>query len=205
MGDQVQVSIVTKNLYQKLGASVQAPASVPQGSPFTAIVASGPASLPKLQATGTFLGDATVNYGNSILAVVPVPNGMTFVSAALIGGDTITSGKAVVTYCPTLTSPGCTAQTSAHYSNTTAPYVQVSLPGVTIPGGGTATVPSAVVTMTASGAAGTQSQTHLTEFSLNTSTSLGSAFFHGYPSDPAEPDTDPPTFPAVDLNTTAIT
>jgi hypothetical protein len=205
MGDQVTVSIVTTNIYQKVGASVQAPASVPQGSTFTAVVASGAASLPKLQATGTFLGDATVNSGSNILAVVPVPNGMTYVSSSLIGGDALTSGKAVITYCPTLTSPGCTAQTSANYSNTTAPYVQVSLPGVVIPGGGTATMPSAVVTMTASGAPGTQSATHLTQFSLTTSTNLGSAVFHGYPSDPAEPNVNPPKFPPVDLSTTLIT
>jgi hypothetical protein len=203
MGDQVAVSIVTTNIYQKVGVAVKAPASVPQGSTFTAVVSAGAASLPKLQAT--ILGDVTVNSGSNILAVVPVPNGMTFQSASLMGGDALTSGKAVVTYCPTKTSPGCTAQTAAQYSNTTAPYVQVSMPGVVIPGGGTATMPSAVVTMVASGAPGTVSNTHLTQFSLTTSTSLGSAVFHGYPSDPAEPNVNPPTWPPVALATTVIT
>ena len=205
MGDSVQVSIITQNIYQRVGASVQAPASVPQGTTFTASVAAGPASLPKLQPTGTFLGDASVSQGNNILAVVPVPAGMTFVGAEMVGGDAITSGNAVITYCPTTGSPGCIAQTGSQYSNTTTPYVQLSLPGVSIPGGGTATVPSAVVTMTATGSPGTQSAVHLSEFSLNTATNLGSAFFHGYPSDPAEPNTNPPTFPATDLAVTEIT
>ncbi len=205
MGDQVSVSIVTSNIYQKVGVAVDAPATVPSGSTFSAVVAAGPASLPKLQSTGTFLGDATVNQGNNILAVVPVPAGMTYVGATLVGGDTLTSGNAVITYCPTTSSPGCIAQTASHYSNTTAPYVQLSLPSISIPGGGTATMPSAVVTMTASGSPGTHSTTHLSEFSLNTATNLGSAFFHGYPSDPAEPNTNPPTFPATDLAATDIT
>jgi hypothetical protein len=46
---------------------------------------------------------------------------------------------------------------------------------------------------------------HLTQFSLTTATNLGTAAFHGYPSDPAEPNVNPPTFPPVDLSTTSIT
>jgi hypothetical protein len=203
VGDQVTVSIVTTNIYQKVGMAVQAPATVPQGSTFKAVVSAGPSAMPKLQSS--IIGDVTVNSGSNILAVVPIPTGMTYVSTALMGGDALTSGKAQITYCPTKTSPGCTAQTASHYSNTTAPYVQVSMPGVVIPGGGTATVPSAVVTMVASGAVGTQAKTHLTQFSLTTATSAGSAVFHGYPTDPAQPGGEPPTFPAVDLSTTSIT
>ena len=205
MGDQVQVSIITQNIYQKVGAAVDAPTSIAQGTTFQASVAAGPASLPKRQPTGTFLGDAIVNGGNGIVAIVPVPDGMTYVDVELVGGDALTAGNTVVTYCPSFASPGCIAQTSANYSNTTAPYLQLTLPSVTIPGGGTATVPTALVTLQATGAPGTQSATHLTQFSLNTSTNLGGALFHGYPSDPAQPNTNPPVFPATDLAVTEIT
>ncbi len=96
------------------------------------------------------------------------------------------------------------AQTSANYSGTTAPYIQLSVP-ITVNGGGQSTLPTIKVTLQATGAPGTVSKTSLTEFSVSTSTSLAAVNFHGYPSDPTEPDVKPVVFPPVPLATTNIT
>ena len=81
MGMQVTVTIITENLYEKVGTYAVAPTSIPTGTTFTSYVAPAAAQIPRLQSSP--VGDVTVNSGKSYLAIVPVPNGMT--SSARVG------------------------------------------------------------------------------------------------------------------------
>jgi hypothetical protein len=203
MGAAVQVSIITENLYEKVGTYVVAPATVPQGSTFTSYVAPAAASVPKLQDSGTFLGDVTVNNASVFTAIVPIPAGMTYVSSKLIGGDARTAGVATLTYC-TAASSVCNAKTTGNFTWTTYPYLKETLPTGSVPGGGTITMPSVAVTLQATGAAGTVANTSLTEFLLTTSTSLATVTFDGYPTS-GSADVTPPKAPPAVLASTTIT
>ena len=114
MGARVSVSIATNNVYQKVRTAVIGPTSVPNGTTFTAYSAAGAAAIPRLQSSA--IGDVTVNTASKFVAISPIPAGMTYVSSKLIGGDAKTAGKATVTFCPTFTTPGCTASTSTNFS-----------------------------------------------------------------------------------------
>jgi hypothetical protein len=182
---------------------VVAPATVPHGSTFTSYVAPAAASVPKLQDSGTFLGDVTVNNASVFTAIVPIPAGMTYVSSKLIGGDARTAGIATLTYC-TAASSVCNAKTTGNFSWTTYPYLKETLPTGSVPGGGTITMPSVAVTLQATGAAGTVANTSLTEFLLTTSTSLATVTFDGYPTS-GSADVTPPKAPPAILASTTIT
>jgi hypothetical protein len=211
MGSSVTVSIATSNVYQKVSTAVIGPNEIASGQTVTAYSAAGAAAIPRLQATGTILGDATVNNGKLFTAIVPIPAGASFVGADLMGGDALTASTAVVTYCPTFTSPGCKASTGPNFVGTTAPYVQVSLPdSVTVPGGGSVTMPTIAVTLQATGAAGTTLKFSLTEFQtrLNISAAIIGTTdidFKGYPTSGNNTAVTPPLAPPAVLKSVLIT
>jgi len=106
----------------------------------------------------------TTNSGLSLLSIqdninyYPIPAGTSYVSAVASGlvsfkpvsGPTTTS-PLTITYCPTTSSPGCSANpTSATFlGNTPAPYLQVGTQaGLKFAAGGTLTTPGVTVTLT---------------------------------------------------------
>ncbi|MCZ7630873.1 MAG: hypothetical protein M5U19_18330 [Microthrixaceae bacterium] len=207
MGAQVTVSIVTSNVYQKLNTSVTAPATVSQGDTFTVHAAAAGSSVPKYQPSS--VGDATVKTAGGFGIIFPIPAGMQYVSASASGGDALTSGKMVVKYC-TATGTGCTAKLTGNFSATTLPYIQVTLPGLTVAGGSTMTMPTIALTLTATGSVGTVANATLNEFMLTTAINApiignANAVFDGYPTDPAEPSGVPPKRPPAILDSIEIT
>lgn len=207
MGAKVTVSIASSNVYQKLHTFVTAPATVSQNDTFTVHAAAAGSSVPKLQPSS--VGDATVNNANGFGIIFPIPAGMQYVSASASGGDATTSGKMVVKYC-TATGTGCTAKLTGNFDATTLPYIQVTLPGLSVAGGATMTMPTISLTMKATGAVGTVANATLNEFMLTTSITApiiggANAVFDGYPTDPAEPATTPPKKPPAILASVEIT
>ena len=96
-----------------------APATAPAGTNFTAYVAPATTQVPRLQFAAQINGDVTVNSAKNNTLIFPIPAGATYVSAVATGGDYLTLPSAnsltppQITFCPTKTSPGCVAQTSA--------------------------------------------------------------------------------------------
>jgi hypothetical protein len=133
----------------------------------------------------------------------------------------------VVTYCATLTSPGCTATANGALlpdplntfpgatfpGSATAPYLQLGTqPGLQFPAGGTLTTPGVTVTLTANGTPGTTVNWTQTEFDTSTSVNLGGPFTAqvvGWPAVGPGPSSPQPTpipllSPAPTLATTQI-
>ena len=146
---------------------------------------------PGTESESTPLGAATVNDGYGLTVIAPVPTGMTVQSLSVEGGDATTSNQGVVTSCPAPSASqptGCTAKYTGNYVDTAGlPYVDLALPSsVVITGGVDVTLPTVVMTLKATGAAGTVSHATLTEFVLTISVAVpifGTtvATFDGYP------------------------
>ncbi len=111
-------------------------------------------------------------------------------------------------YC-TATGTGCTAQLTGNFTATTLPYVQLTLPGVNITGGNSVTMPAVALTLKATGAVGTVSNSSITEFVLSTNVTVPivgtqTAVFDGYPTT-GSADVTPPKAPPAILASTTIT
>ena len=207
MGAKVQVSIASSDVYQKVSTYVAAPATVAQGDTLTVHAAAAGSSVPRFQPSS--VGDATVVNANGFGIIFPIPQGMTYLSSAASGGDALTTGRMVVKYC-TATGPGCTAKLTGNFDATTLPYVQVSLPTLTVLGGSSMTLPTVALTLQATGAVGTVANATLNQFMLTTRINapiigFQNAVFDGYPTDPAEPSGTPPKRPPAILRSIQIT
>ena len=131
----------------------------------------------------------------------PIPSGTTYVSAMAAtqvsfipaGGGSATTSPLTITYCPTTTSPGCTAQatSSTFLGSTPAPYLEVGTGPTKFAAGGDLTIPSVSVTLTASGATGTVATWTQSEFDTTSTLLLGSSTFsvnvHAYPANVVSP------------------
>lgn len=211
MAAKVTAGPVTQVQFQTVGNYAVAPTTAPAGTNFTAYVAPATTQVPRLQFAAQINGDVTINSAKNNTLIFPIPAGATYVSAVATGGDQLTSANSLtppqITFCPTKTSPGCVAQTSAHYSDTTAPYLQVITP-ITLFGGNQATLPTIAITLTASGPVTTDLPIGLSELTVATSTSLAATNFRAYPSDstlPLDASGNPATVPMTPLSTTKIT
>ncbi len=207
MGAKVSVSGISSDVYQKIHTFVKAPATVSQGDTFTVYAAAAGSSIPKKQASQPFIGEPVVNNASGFGIIFPIPAGMEYQSVTTMGGSAISSGKMVVTNC-TQTGPGCDAQLTGNYDATTLPYIKVTLPGVSIPGGGTLTMPTVALTLKATGSVGTVADATLTEFMLNLNLTLGflgtkNAYFDGYPTSGSSGT--PPQAPPTILSSIEIT
>jgi len=185
VGENVTVSISSSTIYQAICASTVAPATVTPGQTFTYDTIAGSSVIPVEESTS--IGNATIQYGDNFVSIVPVPAGVTYVpgSAKAVGGDPTTRGQATVKYC-TAPTTGCDGTLSGNYK-TTYPYIELELPSsVHINGGSLVTLPYAEAQFTATGAPGTQIGTALSEFRLNTQVDIpiigsNTAAFDGYP------------------------
>ncbi len=209
MGAKVSVSGISSDVYQKLSTYVRAPQTVAQGDTFTVYAAAAASSIPKYQASQPLVGEPVVNSASGFGIVFPIPEGMEFRGVTTMGGSAVSSGKMVITHC-TAQGAGCDAKLTGNYDATTLPYIKVTLPGVTVPGGGTLTMPTVALELEATGPVGTVADAVLTEFIVNLSLKLGflgnkNAYFDGYPTDPAEPAGTPPKRPPAVLASTEIT
>jgi hypothetical protein len=210
MGALVSVTVGTLHInqaqFEQIGTAVVAPATAPAGTNYTAYISPESTQVPHLQPT-TQLGDVTVNSVKTTIEIFPIPAGATYVSSSLMGGDSSTSGEAVLTYCLTKTSPGCVAQTSQSYVDTTAPYLQMTNPSLVVPGGGQGTLPTVAMTLNASGPLGTNINIGLSEVTIATSTSAAPTNFRAYPTDGSlgfDPSGNPLPLPMTVLGTTKI-
>lgn len=210
MGGQVSVSVlfitVTSNVYQKISTALTAPATVEQNDTFTVYAAPAPSAIPRLNPSSQ--GDATVNFVKDLTTIFPIPQGMEFVDATIMGGDAVTSGKVQFTYCPTANTPGCTANLTGDFDQTTLPYMKVSLPGVQVAGGGSMTVPTVAFRLKATGAPGTIANATLTQLNLTTNITVSiindrDTVFQGYPTT-GNADVKPPKAPPAILGSIEI-
>ncbi|MGB3411297.1 MAG: MBG domain-containing protein [Microthrixaceae bacterium] len=209
MGGTVSVSGISSDVTQKVNTFVQAPSSVAQGQTFTVYAAAAGSSIPKYQASQPFIGEPVVNNASGFGIVFPIPQGMEFVSAATMGGSAISSGKMTVKHC-TATGTGCDAKLTGNYDATTLPYVKVAIPGVSVNGGDTITMPTVALTLKATGSVSTVAKATLTEFMINLNLTLGflgqqNAYFDGYPTTASNPGGTPPKAPPVVLSSIQIT
>ena len=199
---------VSSNVYQTVRSATVTPSTVQQGQTFTSRFTPTASGIPRLQSSSA--GDATVNNMSRMAAVIPIPSGMTFVSARTYGGDSVTSGVATVTYCTTFsTSLPCRASSpTGNFVHSSAPYLIVALPdAVTLPGGSQVSLPNVEVTLTATGPVGTVAQWKLTEFRTRISASLiigVTTDFIGYPTDDSNEGVAPPVAPPAILATNEI-
>jgi titin len=174
---QYQVPIIGGTADQTVGMNTDEPATLPKGSTVTFHVGAEPASIPASDS------GFTINYGTDFLNVIPVPAGLSFVSASLQGGDPLSSapGKTTVMECTAWAQSGCVAQqggTSGHMPAgmtwpTTLPYIQV-LASAQVPGGQNTSFPTAVLTFQVTGNVGTQLPNYLTQFSTTVNVAVGS-------------------------------
>jgi hypothetical protein len=209
MGAKVSVSGISSDVFQKLSTFVEAPATVSEDETFTVYAAAAGSSIPKYQASQPLIGEPVVNNASGFGIVFPIPAGMEYVGVTTMGGAAASSGKMVVTHC-TATGPGCDAKLTGNYDATTLPYIKVTLPGVTVQGGDTLTMPTVALTLKATGAAGTVADATLTEFMLNLNLTLGflgykNAFFDGYPVSPTQTSGTPVKAPPAILASIEIT
>lgn len=208
MGAKVQVSIASSDVFQKLSTYIAAPATVSQGDTFTIYAAAAGSSIPKYNPSS--VGDATVNNASGFGIIFPIPAGMEFQSASAMGGGAVSSGKMLIQYCAASGAAPCNAPTTGNFSATTAPYIRVSLPGVTVAGGAQLTMPTIALTLKATGAPGTVANATLTEFLLNTSVNAPivgnqTAKFDGYPVSPTQTSGTPVKAPPAILGSIQIT
>ncbi len=199
VGENVAVSISSSDIYQSICSSTVAPATVTPGESFTYDTIPGTSVIPVEESTS--VGNATIQYADNFVSVIPVPAGVTYVpgSAQAVGGDPNSRGKATVEYC-TAPRTGCDATLSGNYK-TTYPYIELELnSSVEIPGGSLLTLPYVQAQFTATGAPGTEVGAALTEFRLSTQVDIpiigsNTAAFDGYPTScgtPAENTTSSP-------------
>ena len=198
MGHAVTVSIVTTNVYNNFPIAVTAPDHVEQGETFTLHWAPAAGAIPARQTSSSIT--ATVTYSGLMTSIIPIPPGMTYQSARLVGGD-VNTDVATVQYCAT-SGGTCDANLSGNYDGTTLPYVKVTLPTVTIPGGQTFTMPTLEMDLVASGAAGTSPGFALTQYRNVTRANAGifgnqDATFVGYPTTNATSGTPPKAPPTI--------
>jgi len=206
MGNAVVVIGVTSNQYQTISVGTTGAADVAQGETFTTFVSPAGSAVPKKAKSGSTV--ATVKTTSTFTSIYPIPAGMTYQSASLIGGDAKTSGVATVKYCPA-NGTGCTAKlNTGSYDDTTLPYIQVTLPTATkINAGELVTMPTLALTMTATGAPGTVGNLSLTEFVNVTVANFiidTTATFDGYPTTGSNTGITPPNGPKVTLFSTEI-
>lgn len=207
IGARVTVSIVTSNQYQTINIAGAGRSTVPAGQNLTTYLAPAGSAVPKKQPSS--VGDATVNSSSVFTSIYPIPAGFTYVGASLIGGDVRTAGIATVKYC-TATGTGCSAKTSGNfYDETTFPYIQVTLPSSTVPGGDINTMPTVALTLQASGAVGTVGNLALSEYVNSTSINapiIGNqtALFDGYPTTGSNTSVTPPNGTKTTLWATTI-
>lgn len=209
MGAKVSVSGVSSDVFQKLSTFVSAPATVAQDGTFTVYAAAAGSSIPKYQAAQPLIGEPVVNSASGFGIIFPIPEGMEYQGVATMGGSAISSGKMVVTYC-TATGGACDAKLTGNYDATTLPYIKVTLPGVTVAGGSTLTMPTVALTLKATGAVGTVANATLTEFMLSLNLTLGflgykTAYFDGYPVSPTQTSGTPIKAPPAILSSIEIT
>ncbi len=169
------------------------PSAVPPGTTFAVTSASASQTLPTTNA-----GVAIQSVSN-LLNFYPIPAGTTFVGATAAGavsfvpagGGTVTTSPLTVAYCPTASTPGCVAQATSpsFLGSTPVPYLEIGTGSTAFAPGGSLTIPSVTVTLTASGADGTLASWTQTEF--DTTSTLGGtaapAIVHGYPASPVAP------------------
>ena len=176
-----------------------APATVTPGQTFTYDTIPGTSVIPVEESTS--IGNATIQYADNFVSIIPLPNGVSYVpgSATAVGGDPTSRGQATVKYC-TSAGTGCDANLSGNYK-TTYPYVELELnSSVHIAGGSMLTLPYVQVQFKATGVPGTQVGSALTEFRLSTQVDIpiigsNTAAFDGYPTScgsPAENTTSAP-------------
>ena len=153
MGEQIVEIIETENIYEGDSQAHFGPTTAAQGSTVTLTEAPSGGAVP------TTSSGATVNYIDGDTFIMPVPSGLTYVpgSAALIGGDAVTSASGATTakYC-TAAGTGCTAQMTGNYK-TTYPYIEEQLGTATADeakGGQLHTLPAITAKFVASGPAG---------------------------------------------------
>jgi len=151
-------------------------ATVHSGSNFTFTSQPNTTVVPQ-----TASGVTVLSISNNV-QYYPIPPGTTYVSAVAsgpvsftpLGGGAATTTPLVITYCPTASSPGCTAH--APYTNflgdTPAPYLQIGTGSAVFPAGGSLTTPGVTVTLTGQ-AGGTTANWTQTEFDTSTSVDLG--------------------------------
>jgi hypothetical protein len=200
MGDPVSItaglSTQVENAYMGVGVGATVLAggaeatTVAQGSQVTIVSAPVSASLPaSISADGI---TAIVKSASAFTAVMPVPQGLTLDSAALIGGDAYTAGASKLTQCTAASHPSpCSANESGHnYADNTYPYIELSVPSaVQVPGGHDFTLPTVEATFTATGTVGEVVKESLTEVLVSTSFSVlgtsGVLTFDGFPASTA--------------------
>ena len=198
--------------------SASAP-SVKPGSNFTFTSQPSTAPIPLTNSGFTLLSiQDNVNY-------YPIPAGTTFVSAVANGqvsftpvGGTATTSPLVITYCPTTSSPGCTATptSSTFLGNTPAPYLQVGTsPGVMFAAGGSLTTPGVTVTLTGQ-TLGTVANWTQTEFKTTSTLGGGIGLVNvaGYPYSGPIPGfpvsslpllNPPPTLASISVGSASVT
>lgn len=194
-------------------------ASVSQGSNFTFHSAPTTTVVPTTSSGFTLLDiHDTFNY-------YPIPAGTTFVSAVASGpvsftpvGGTATTSPLTVKYCPTTTTPGCTADpTNLGFPNnflghTPAPYLEAGTQaGLKFAAGGSLTTPGLTVTLKGT-TGGTTANWTQTEFKTTSDITLGAVTVLGYPSNAPIPPTftssmallnPPPTLASTSIAGTA--
>ena len=179
------MSISSSDIYQAICSTTVAPSTVTQGKTFTYDTIPGTSVIPVEQSTS--IGNATIQYADNFVSIVPVPAGITYVpgSAKAVGGDPTTRGQATVQYC-TAPRTGCDGNLTGNYK-TTYPYIELELAAAThIPGGSLTTLPYVEAQFRATGAPGTQIGMSLSEFRLSTQVDIpiigsNTAPFDGYP------------------------
>jgi hypothetical protein len=176
-------------------------ATVKQGSNFTFLSQPSTAVVPTTSSGFTLVDiHDTFNY-------YPIPAGTTFVSAAANGpvsftpkgGGTATTSPLTVKYCPTTTTPGCTADpTNPNFpntflGNTPAPYLMAGTQaGLKFTAGGSLTTPGLTVTLKADTGGTTVNWTQ-TEFKTTSDLTLGPVTVLGYPSNAPIPPVSSPS------------
>jgi len=190
-------------------------ATVKEGSNFTFNSATTTTVVPKTSSGFTLQSiQDTFNY-------YPIPAGTTFVSAVASGpvsftpaGGTATTSPLTVTYCPTVTSPGCTADPTSltfpgtFLGHTPAPYLQAGTQaGLQFAGGGSLTTPGLTVTLKGTTGGTTVNWTQ-TEFKTTSTLTVGVVTVLGYPSNAPIPTVSAPSMallnPPPTLATTSI-
>ena len=173
------------------------------------------------QTVPTSNSGVTIQSISNLVNYYPIPAGTTYVSATVsgsvsftpAGGGSATTSPLTVTYCPTATTPGCTAQvpSSDFLGSTPVPYLEVGTGTTAFSGGGSLTIPSVTVTLTASGTDGTVATWEQTEFDTTTNLLLGTTVLqvvvHAYPAGVTTPlpqSTPIPLAPPLPLTQTTI-
>jgi len=207
MGDVISVlgGLVKENVYNTINVGPSWPANAAYDSTYQVYEAPEPSQIPSSQSSP--IGNVTVTSANGFNEIFPIPTGFTVAGGAAgvkaIGGDTTTQPNGYVAYC-TAASTQCTANTGTDY-HYAPPYVEIGMPtSVSVAGGATITMPTAEITLQATGAPAVCGNNTLTEFNLTTVTSLATADFDGYPTSGSNTNVAPPTATPTNLATTCI-